>query len=50
MLSSEVGDDLDQVEAVQRKVDDFQKVHAHFKVVLNTHIHVIMYVICKSAC
>ena len=31
MLSSEVGDDLDQVEAVQRKVDDFQKVHVHLK-------------------
>ena len=50
MLSSEVGDDLDQVEAVQRKVDDFQKVHVHFKLVLNTHVIMNMYVIRQGAC
>ena len=50
VLSSEVGDDLDQVEAVQRKVDDFQKVHVHFKLVLNTHVIMNMYVIRQGAC
>ena len=41
VLSSEVGDDLDQVEAVQRTVDDFQKVHVHFKLISKyRHVHV----------
>ena len=29
-LSAEVGEDLEQVEGVQRKFDDFQKVNKHF--------------------
>lgn len=30
-LSAEVGEDLEQVEGVQRKFDDFQKVNQHLK-------------------
>ena len=44
-LSEEVGDDLEQVEGIQRKFDDFQKVrkcdaHCFFFIPKNrTHIH-----------